>query len=423
MNNFWRKFKIAVLEPSIRNKILFVLFILIVFRFLAAIPIPGVDTLQLQSFLSENQFLGLLNVFSGGGLSSLSLIMLGVGPYITSSIIMQLLTTVTPKLKALFHEEGEIGRKKFNQYSRFLTVFIAIVQGYSLLTLLSNQGVLGDVPFMAMVFNTLIITAGAMLIMWLGEITSEFGIGNGVSVIIFAGIVASIPAGIAQLAFAFDISQIPLYIGGLILILIIIAGVILVNEGERPVAVTYAKQVRGGRTYSNTQTYIPLKINQAGVMPIIFALSILLFPTMIANLFVGSDIAWVASAAQGLLNLTSNGWVYSITYFVLVFLFTFFYTAITFDPNTMANNLQKNGAFIPGIRPGENTMEYISGIVTRITFFGAIFLSVIAVLPIIIQSVTGIAAFAIGGTSLLIVVSVTIDIIKKLDAQVAMMEY
>lgn len=423
MGNFWRKLKIALTDSGIRNKLLFIVFILAIFRALSTIPIPGVDVLQLQNFLGQNQFLGILNLFSGGGLSNLSIVMLGVGSYITSSIIMQLLTTVTPKLKSMFHEEGEIGRKKFNKYSRMLTVPIAIIQGFGILTLLGNQGILVDMGLSAMVFNVLIITTGSILVMWLGELITEFGIGNGVSIIIFAGIVAALPQAVAQAVFSYDVSQLPLYIGLVAMALVIIAGVIMVNEGERPVPVTYSRQVRGGHTYGGSQTYIPLRVNQAGVMPIIFALSILLFPTMIANFLINSNSEILSGIAQGTLSLMNNGMFYAVTYFILVFLFTFFYTAITFDPDTMATNLQKNGAFIPGIRPGEHTAEYLSGIVTRITFFGALFLGVIAVLPIITTQATGLTYLTIGGTSILIVVSVVLDLIKKLDAQIAMREY
>lgn len=423
MNNFFRKAKILVQDTSLRNRVLFVLFALLVFRLLAVIPVPGIDAIQFQNFLADNQFIGLLNIFSGGGLSGLSIVMLGVGPYITASIIMQLLTIMSPKIKAMYHEEGEIGRQKFTQISRYLTVPIAIVQGLGLLVFLTQQGVLSPLGPQQMIASIIVVTAGSLLITWIGELISEFGIGNGVSIIIFAGIVGVLPQTLRQLAFIFDISQLLTYIALTVITLFIIAGVVLVNEAERPVPITYSKQSRGGATYGSTSTYLPLRINQSGVMPIIFALSILLFPQMLANIFASSQSFALQNIGQSILGFVNNGWAYSIVYFVLVFGFTFFYTAITFDPESTATNLQKNGAFISGVRPGQQTEHFLGRVMSRITFVGALFLAVIAVIPIIIQSVTGIAAFALGGTSLLIVVSVVIDLVKKVDAQLAMREY
>lgn len=423
MKSFLRKVKLTITDSAIRNRILFVLGAFIIFRLLAAIPVPGIDANAFQSFLDSNQFFGLLNIFSGGGLSGLSLVMLGVGPYITASIIMQLLTVMVPKFKALYHEEGEAGRARFTQYSRYLTVPIAILQGYALLKLLASQGVLGQLSAFEMTVSLIVAVAGSLLITWVGELISEFGIGNGVSLIIFAGIVGVIPQSVQQLALIFDMSQLLTYIGLAVASIIMIAGVVLITEAERAVPVTYAKHVRGGQTYGGTSTYLPLRINQAGVMPIIFALSILLFPQMIANLLSVSSGATAQAIGNAFLKFLNNGWAYAITYFVLVFAFTYFYTAITFDPEATATNLQKNGAFIPGVRPGQQTTEYIGNIVSRITFVGALFLGAIAVIPIAIQAGTGITSFALGGTSLLIMVAVVIDLIKKIDAQVAMRQY
>lgn len=423
MNTFWQKFKIIIRDKVLRERILFILMIFALFRLLSVIPIPGVDAAALQSFLSGNQFFGLLNIFSGGALSQLSIVMLGVGPYITASIIMQLLTVVSPKIKDMYHHNGEIGRKKFNQISRLLTLPIAAIQGFGLLMFLTQQGVLGTLSVGGLIVNIIIVIAGAMLITWLGELISEFGLGQGVSLIIFAGIVAVIPQSVQQLAFTYDASQLPMYLGFIVAALLIIAGIVAVTEAERPVPVTYAKQSRGGAVYGGTASYIPLRINMAGVMPLIFAISILLFPQMIANFLINSSKVGLVNAGNWINGVMNNGWVYSITYFVLVFVFTYFYTAITFDPETMASNLQKNGAFVPGVRPGASTEKYIANIVNRITLVGALFLGIIAVIPIIVQSITGIASFAIGGTSLLIVVAVVIDLIKKVDAQVSMRQY
>jgi preprotein translocase subunit SecY len=259
--------------------------------------------------------------------------------------------------------------------------------------------------------------------MWLGELISEFGVGNGVSLIIFAGIVAAIPAQIAGLVYTFDVSQLPLFIGFTAAALLVIAAVVFITEAERPIPVTYSRRVRGGKVLGGVSTYLPLRVNQAGVIPIIFALSLLLIPQMAANFLTASSLTWLASGAQAVISGLNNVWVHGVLYFFLVFIFTYFYTAITFEPNQIAKNLQKNGAFIPGVRPGDNTAEYLGNIITRITFAGALFLSFIAVLPSIMQGITGIASLTIGGTALLIAVSVVLDLVKKIDAQTSIREY
>lgn len=423
MEIVWNKIKAIFTDRTIRNRILFMLGALVIFRLLATIPIPGIDKVKLDAFLNNNQFLGVLNIFSGGGLSHLSILMLGVGPYITASIIMQLLTIMSPRLKAMYQEDGEIGRKKFAQISRILTVPLAIIQGLSLLIVLQRQGILGDITYFNMFANVSVVVAGSILLMWIGELISEFGIGNGMSLIIFAGIVANIPNEVAQFFFIFDIASLPTYILFLAIGLAIVAGVVVVTEAERPIPVTYAKQVHGDRVSGGTQTYLPLRVNQAGVIPIIFALSILLFPQLVGNFLAGNSHHILVSISKGLLWFVNNIWIYSLAYFIFVFLFTYFYTAVTFDPDQLATNLQKNGAFIPGIRPGPATREYIAKILNRITLMGAVFLGLIAVLPLIVRAVTGISAFAIGGTALLIVVSVVLDLIKKVEAQLSMREY
>lgn len=423
MEKLLHKIKTVFMDKALRKRVLFVLGILVVFRLLAAIPIPGVDALKLQAFLNNNQFLGVLNVFSGGGLSHLSLIMLGVGPYITSSIIMQLLTIMSPRIKAMYQEDGEIGKKKFNRISRLITVPLAIIQGITFMMLLSRQGVLGDITVFEQIANVSVIVAGSMLLMWLGELVTEFGIGNGVSLIIFAGIVANIPKELNQFLFTFDVANIPMYLLFVIVGILIIIGVVIVTEAERPIPVTYARQVHGGATTGGTETYIPLRVNQSGVIPIIFALSILLFPQMAGNFLTAASNGTLKAIGSGLLWFVQNVWLYSLVYFIFVFLFTYFYTAVTFDPNQISENLQKNGAFIPGIRPGIATRDYIAKILNRITLMGAVFLGVIAVLPLIMKAITGITAFALGGTALLIVVSVVLDIIKKIEAELSMREY
>ncbi|MBU1179213.1 preprotein translocase subunit SecY [Patescibacteria group bacterium] len=420
---FLQKLKTIIKDPDLRKKILFVLMILAIFRIAAALPIPGVDPARLSAFLSGNQFFGLLNVFSGGALANLSVVMLGVGPYITASIIMQLLTMIFPKLKEIYQEEGAAGRQKFNQISRYLTVPLAALQGFSLLALLERQEVLSGLVFFDRFVNVVIVVAGAVFLMWLGELISEYGIGNGVSLMIFAGIVVRIPQVIQQTLVNFDVSQVPLYAGFLAAAVLIIAGVVVVTEGQRPIPVSYAKRVRGMKVYGGISTYLPLRVNQAGVIPIIFALSILLFPQMITSVLSGV----LGEGAQGVLSSVNaffnNPWVYASFYFILVFLFTYFYTAVTFDPEAISKNLQKSGAFIPGIRPGRSTAEYISKILNRITLVGAVFLGLIAVLPLGMRAVTGMVSLTIGGTALLIVVSVVLETIKQVQSQVVMREY
>lgn len=421
MKNFSEKLYLFFSDKALMRRILVVLGALMVFRILAVIPVPGVDSLALERLFSQNQFLGLLNVFSGGGLSNLSIVLLGVGPYITASIIMQLMTIIVPKVKEIYQEEGEAGRIRFAQYGRLLTLPLAVMQGIAFLILLTKQGILPQLPPFEFIASVLVVTAGSMLLMWIGELVSEFGIGNGVSLIIFAGIVSTLPQAISQLIFTFDISQLPAYIATLFAGLVIIALVVFVTEAERPVPVTYAKQVRGGSGSGNT--YLPLRLNQAGVIPIIFALSLLLLPQMVLGLIVNSSQTALIPFANQAITFLNNQWYYGIAYFVLVVLFTYFYTAVTLDPEKMAENLQRGGAFIPGVRPGRSTAEFISRVVTRITLPGALFLGVIAVLPIVMQGLTGNQSLAIGGTALLIAVSVVLDLVRRIDAQLSVREY
>ncbi len=423
MQTFFRKVSLIFTEPAIRNRVLFVLGALVIFRLLAAIPIPGVDQTVLEQFFSNNQFLGLLNIFSGGGLANLSIVMLGVGPFITASIIMQLMTVMSPKLKSMYTEEGEAGRARFTQYSRLLTLPLAILQGFGFLTLLQSQGVLTGLSTFEFAVNVVLIVAGSILLMWVGELVTEYGIGNGVSIIIFAGIVATLPSTASQLLFSFNPEMLPVFIGFALVALAIIYAVVVMTEAERPVPITYAKQSRGGVTYGGSSSYLPLRLNQAGVIPIIFALSILLFPQMVLNILAAFDLPWVAGATETVNQLLANQILYGAAYFLLVFLFTFFYTAVTFDPDSIAKNLQRNGAYIAGIRPGEHTSEYLGSLITRLTLVGALFLGFVAVLPIGMQVATGITALAIGGTAVLIVVSVVLDLIRRLDAQLSLREY
>jgi preprotein translocase subunit SecY len=411
-------------DRGLRNRIFFVIGILIITRVLATIPIPGIDTSNLGTFLEGNGFLGLLNVFAGGGIATFSIAMLGVGPYITASIIMQLMTVLSPRLKEMYQEEGDKGRRRFVQYGRLLTLPFAILQGFALITLLERQNIIPELSNTVMLMNLAIVTAGTMLMMWLGEQINERGIGNGVSLIIFAGIVASLPTTFGQFLVTFDPSQIPMIVGLLALSLVVVAGIVYVTEAERPLPVTYARQTRLGASAGfGSSTYLPLRLNQAGVVPIIFAVSILLFPQLIGQLLATSSQDMLQSIARSINQALANQWVYGGIYFFLVVSFTYFYTAVMFDPEKTADNLQKNSAFIPGFRPGSATAEYIGYVLARVTLIGALFLGVVAVLPVIVQGLTGITTIAVGGTSLLIAVSVILDLIKKIDAQLSMKEY
>ena len=420
LNKTIRVFKIQ----DLRTKILFVLGIFVVFQLLASIPMPGIDAQNLRAFFEQFQVFGLLNVFTGGTLSNLSIAMLGLGPYITATIIMQLLTMIFPPLEKLYKEEGEQGRRKFNQYGRILTVPLAMLQAYAMLNLFQRQGAIGELAPATILTSIVVVAAGCLLLMWLGELITEKGIGNGVSLLIFAGIVARVPENIMEIFAKWEPSQLPAYLLFFAMALFIVAGVVMVNEGRRNIPVSYAKRVRGMRMYGGVSTYLPLNINPAGVIPIIFALSIMLFPGMIANFLAGTG-GMVGNVAQTVGDLFQNQWIYGILYFILVCVFTYFYTAVTFDPKSIAQNLQKMGGFVPGIRPGESTANFLYYILNRVLLIGALFLGFIAVMPSIIGGATGITSFSflIGGTSLLIVVSVVLETMRQINAQLQMREY
>lgn len=420
---FLRKLKLAFGDREIRFRIFFLAGSLALFRLLASIPIPGVDRNALAAFFENNQFFGLLNLFSGGGLSSLSIMMLGVGPYITASIIMQLATIIFPQVKQAYFEEGEAGRAKFIGWSRFLTIPIAVLQGVGFLFLLQNQGVLAPLGPAALVANIALITAGSMLLMWLGELVTEFGIGNGVSLIIMAGILASVPAGISQTLFAATAANIPAYLGFIVLALLMIYVVVIVSDAERSIPIAYARAVRGAALAQNAATYLPIRLLQAGVIPIIFALSLLLLPQMVLSMLAAAKLSFASSASLWYGAFLANPWKYGAVYFALVVLFTYFYTAVTFEPRRVAENLQKTGAFVPGVRPGRETEEFIGKVVNRVTLPGAAFLGFIAIAPSIIQGLTGVTTLALGGTALLIAVQVALDLARKVDAQVSLREY
>jgi len=419
MNKFIQLFKIK----DLRHKVLMVAFLLLVFRLMAAVPIPGVDAAKLREFFASNQLFGFMNIFSGGALSNLSIMMLGVGPYITATIILQLLMIVFPRLKEVYYEEGAAGRAKFNRISRYLTVPLAAISAYGFLNLLKAQQVLGELSFINLLVNVLIITAGSVLLMWIGELISEYKIGNGVSLIIFAGIVSGLPAGFRSVLFSFNAAALPSYLIFAVLAVVVIAGVTFINEGERKIPVSYAKRVRGTKLYGGVASYLPLKVNQAGVIPIIFAISVLLFPQFIAQAVSIFSVDFSLKLNGWVTQFLNNTWAYSTIYFVLVVVFTYFYTAITFDPQEIAKNLQQNGGFIPGLRPGQPTSEFIAKIVNRITLFGSLFLGLIAILPNLTRLAMGVSALTIGGTALLIVVAVALETMKQIDSQLVTREY
>lgn len=410
-------------RPELRNKVLFIVGLLAVSRVISNIPIPAVDASRLAEFFAQNQFFGLISAFTGGSLSTLSIGMLGLGPYITGSIIMQLLTMIFPKLEQMYKYEGEAGRARFNQWSRFLTIPLGLVQGFGFLTVLSRQGLIGTLTTLDWAVALSVIVAGSMFLMWLGELITEKNLGNGVSLLILAGIASDFPNQIRQAILTYTPDQLFTYLGFVIVSLLVVVGVVYITEAQRNIPINYARRVRGMKMYGGVSTYLPMRVNNAGVIPIIFALSILLFPGIVANFLSASNVVIVAKLAK-LVNdfIQSNLW-YSVFYFLLVVAFTYFYTAVTFDPKSISENIQKQGGYIPGIRPGPMTAQFLNHLLNRVTLVGALFLGLIAILPNVVQGITGITVFAIGGTSILIVVSVALEIMKQVDAQLSMYEY
>ena len=413
----------AFRTPDLRNKILFTLGMLVVFRFLAHVPLPGVNQDQLQTLMQNNQLLNLLDLFSGGGLARFSVVALGVNPYINASIIMTLLQQTIPALERL-SKEGEYGRNRINQYTRILTVPLALLQGIGVAVFMQRSGVLnafgpGDLGLTLSILGSL--TAGTLILMWLGELISERGIGNGISFIIFAGIVGRLPNTVQQ---TLEVQQNYIALASIAVIsILVIAAIIFIQEGQRRIPVQYAKRVRGTRMYSGGSTHIPLRVNSAGVIPIIFAISILLLPSQIAQYFTSSETTWIKDLSTAVVSFFQNPIFYNSVYFVLVVAFTFFYTAFTFIPNDVADNIKRYGGFIPGIRPGRPTAEFLSRVVTRITIAGALFLGIVAVMPTLIGDITQVQTLRLGGTSILIVVGVVVETMKQLEAQLLQRSY
>ena len=423
MGNILGIFRNSIKAPEVRNKLLFTAAIFVVFRIFAHIPVAGVDLVALRSLFSQNQFLGLLDIFSGGTLANFSVMALGLNPYINASIIMQLSTLVFPKLEAL-SKEGESGRQKINQYTRMLTVPLAILQAIGMYALLRSQGIISTLDPISLAAFVVTMTAGTMLLVWLGELITERGVGNGISLLIFAGIVGRIPVIFGQTASTTNASNVFNIITFMVMGLFVVASIVLINEATRRITVHYARRVRGNKMYGGQSTHLPLRLNQAGVIPIIFAVSLVLMPSLIANYLTASPNNFLNSIATNITRwFNPEGAFYNATYFLLVVGFTFFYTAVVFNPKKISGEIQKYGGFIPGIRPGTPTAQYLNYILTRITLAGAIFLGIIAIFPVIAKLFTNVQALILGGTGILIVVSVVLETIKNIEARLVMRSY
>lgn len=418
------KIKVILRDPTLKKKIVFTFFLFLVFRVFAFLPVPAVNIAKLKVLFAQSQFLSLLDIFSGGTLANFSILALGLGPYINASIIMQLVTLIIPDLEKL-QKEGEYGRAKINQYTRLLTIPIAIFQGVGMYALLSNQKILTNLNPIEFASFITTITAGTFIVMWLGELITEFGIGNGISLLIFAGIVARLPVNFTQVMVNVNAESFFNLLILLVIIIMVIFAVVFTNEAIRKIPVYYSKRSKGGNQSAQGQTtYLPLKLNQAGVIPIIFAVSFVLFPQML-----GSFLGVVKNpVAQNMANFLvkafdPSGFTYNLMYFILVVAFTFFYTMIVFNPQKISDEIQKHGGFIPGIRPGKATKEYLEMILYKTTGFGAVFLGIIAILPTIASKITNIPNVVIGGTGILIVVSVVLETYKSMEAQMVMKNY
>jgi len=415
LETFRNLFKI----PDLKKRLLFTLGMIVVVRLGSHLPLPGVDKEAMANLFAQGGILGFFDLFAGGALSRFSIFALGIMPYINASIIMNLLTAVVPTLEQ-WAKEGEEGRAKITKVTRYATVFLAIIQAFGISVWLQNMGVLMISGFGFRFLLLITLTAGTCFLMWLGEQITDFGIGNGISIIIFAGIIARIPSQIVQTFRLLQVGEIGILplISLLLISVFVIGGVIAIQKGQRRIPVQYAKRVIGRRMYGGQGTHIPLRVNQAGVIPIIFASAILLFPATIAQFF--QNLAFMKSMSEA---LSPGQPLYLILYAGLIVVFTFFYTAITFNPANMADNMKKYGGFIPGIRPGKNTTVYIDYIMTRITLSGALFLAVIAILPNILIKITGITTFVFGGTSLLIMVGVALETVQQIESHMLMRHY
>jgi preprotein translocase subunit SecY len=423
MNRFTTSVTNLFRIQDLRKKLLFTMLIFTIFRFIAHIPVPGVDTASLKQLFSSNQLLGLLDIFSGGTLANFSIMALGLGPYINASIVLQLLTMVFPKLEEL-SKEGEYGREKINQYTRVLTVPLAAIQAMGMVVLLKNQHIISLLSPLHILSTVLIMVTGTILLMWLGELLTEYGIGNGISLLIFAGIVGRLPVSLFQTAAISQVISLTNLLVFAIMSLLVIGGIVYVNEATRQIPVQYARRIRGTHQTGGQTTHLPLRVNQAGVIPIIFAVSLVLMPSMIGRYLQQLPNPRLAAFAGQLANFFDpNHAPYHIIYFLLVVGFTYFYTAVTFNPEKIAEDIKQYGGFIPGIRPGRPTADYLSYVLNRITLAGGLFLGLIAILPSLIRYLTDITTMTIGGTGILIVVSVILEVTKSLESQLIMRNY
>lgn len=423
MSSVLEPIKNAFKVPDLRRKIIFTFLMFVVFRFFAHIPIPGVDLIALKRLFAQSQLLGLLDIFSGGTLANFSVMALGLGPYINASIVLQLLTIVFPKLEEL-SKEGEYGRLKINQYTRFLTVPLAMFNALGMYVLLKKAQIIGNLSPITLAAMAVTMMAGTLLLMWIGELITENGVGNGISLLIFAGIVGRIPIMISQTAAVFSSEKLFSTLIFAVMAVLVVGAITVVDEATRKITVQYAKRIRGNRMYGGQTTHLPLRLNQAGVIPIIFAVSLILLPSMISQYLSALPNQAVVSIAKTIINLLNpDGLIYNLLYFLLVIGFTYFYTAVTFNPQKIASEIQKYGGFIPGIRPGTATVNYLNYILTRITLAGAVFLGAIAILPAIARQITGVNTMMIGGTSVLIVVSVVIETAKSLESMLLVRSY
>jgi preprotein translocase subunit SecY len=423
MNSFINSIGNILRIKNLRRQLLFTLLIFTIFRFIAHIPVPGVNLAALKQLFASNQLLSLLDIFSGGTLANFSIMALGLGPYINASIVLQLLTMVFPKLEEL-SKEGEFGREKINQYTRLLTVPLAAIQAVGMIALLKNQQIINLINPLALVSVIIIMVAGTILLMWLGELLTEYGLGNGISLLIFAGIVGRLPVSFLQTVAISRVINFTNLVVFALMSLAVIGAIIAVNEAARQLAVRYARRIRGNRQSGGQTTHLPLRVNQAGVIPIIFAVSLVLMPSMFGRYLQQVSSPSVAAAAARVANFFDpNNIPYHVIYFLLVIGFTYFYTAVTFNPEKIAEDIKKYGGFIPGIRPGRPTADYLSYVLNRITLAGAIFLGLIAILPSIARYLTGITTMTIGGTGILIIVSVILEVSKGLEAQLIMRNY
>jgi preprotein translocase subunit SecY len=409
--------------PEVKNKLLFTAGIFLVYRFLAHIPVPAVDIVALRGLLFSSQFLSFLNIFSGGTLANFSIVAVGISPYITASIVMQLGQMVFPQLKEM-QKDGEAGREKINQYTRIMSVPLAVVQSVSVLALLNSQSLIDTTNPLAVITMLSTLVAGAMIAMWLGELISEFGIGNGISMMLLAAIVSQFPQAMVQAISVTTRDQIFTMAAFGIVFLVVMGAIVFMTEAVRKVQISYARRVRGSREYGGQSTHLPIRVNVAGVLPIIFAVSIMLVPTFLAQLLVGSGQVRLIDIGQQLtIWFDQTAPIYMIFYFVLVFTFTYFSALIFFNAEDISDELRKSGAFVPGIKPGAPTKKYLEFVVTRITMAGATFLGTVAILPLIAQNLTGIQSLAIGGTSILIVVSVILETSKQLESLLVAQNY